>query len=446
MLKAIALPRRADAFEAAHGSAVACGGRVSAGRRRPVAATAWPDRAGAPWAGKRACVPFHTLHKKGSVPFGMATRVQHLEHWRDRRRHLWLVSLLVPMLPLVSLAAWAATGLEWTLWLTPVVIYGLIPLLDQLIGEDPNNPPEALVPQLAADPWYRWLAWGAVPAVWLTVAVAAWFAVHGGLSWIGWLGLAVSAGWTSGAGINVGHELGHKKAPLERWLARVALAPAGYGHFVVEHVRGHHRDVATPEDPASARMGESYYRFMLREIPGAFRRAWRLERERLGAQGGGALDPRNENLQAWALSVLFWGGLAAWLGAAVLPFALVQAAFAYSLLSAANYVEHYGLLRERGPDGRYVRPAPRHSWNSNRVVSNLVLYQLQRHSDHHAWPARPYQALRHFEEAPQLPTGYFGMFLLAMAPPLWRKVMDPRVLAHAGGDLARINRLRGQPA
>jgi len=369
----------------------------------------------------------------------MASSAADVLSWSDGRRQLWLVSLLLPMLPLPALWAWFVTGAEAWLWLTPAVVYGLAPLLDQWLAEDANNPPESRIRSLSADRWYRWLTWLAVPAVWLTVGVAAWVAASGVLSAFGWLGLAVSAGWSSGAGINAGHELGHKKNALERWLARFALAPACYGHFVVEHVRGHHRDVATPEDPASARYGESYYRFMLREIPGAFRRAWRLERERLAGLGRGPLDPRNENLQAWALSLLFWGGLLLALGPAVLPFMLVQALFAYSLLSAANYVEHYGLLRERLPDGRYERPAPRHSWNSNRVVSNLMLYQLQRHSDHHAWPARRYQCLRHFEEAPQLPTGYFGMFVIALVPPLWRRVMDSRVLAHVDGDWSRVN-------
>jgi alkane 1-monooxygenase len=371
----------------------------------------------------------------------MAASAAELIGWRDRRRPAWLVSLLLPMLPLAGLLGFTVLGGEAWLWLTPATVYGLVPLLDRWLGEDANNPPEVLVPTLESDAWYRWVAWLAVPAVWLTVVVVAWFAVHGELSPFGWLGLVLSAGWTSAAGINVGHELGHKKGALEPWLARFALAPACYGHFVVEHVRGHHRDVATPEDPASARYGESYYRFMLREIPGAFRRAWQLERERLAGLGRESIDLRNENLQGWGLSIVFWGGLLVVLGPAVLPFMLLQAVVAYSLLSAANYVEHYGLLRARLPNGRYERTAPRHSWNSNHVVSNLLLYQLQRHSDHHAWPARRYQSLRHFDEAPQLPTGYFGMFLLALVPPLWRRVMDPRVWHQAGGDPTRINQL-----
>ena len=372
----------------------------------------------------------------------MAASAADAAGWTDRRRSFWLVSLLLPMLPLAGVLGWQVSGGEAWLWLTPAVVYGLVPLLDQWLGEDSNNPPEDLLPALERDRWYRWLTWLAVPAVWATVSVTAWAAARGDMGAFGWLGLAVSAGWSSGAGINAAHELGHKKGSLERWLARFALAPACYGHFVVEHVRGHHRDVATPADPASARFGESYYGFMVREIPGALRRAWRLERARLAGLGRRAFDRGNENLQAWCLSLVFWGGLLLFLGPAVLPFMLAQAVFAYSLLSAANYVEHYGLLRQRLPDGRYERPAPQHSWNSNRIVSNLLLYQLQRHSDHHARPTRRYQCLRHCAEAPQLPAGYFGMFLVALVPPLWRRVMDPRVMAHVGGDPGRVNRLQ----
>ncbi|MGD8977100.1 MAG: alkane 1-monooxygenase, partial [Gammaproteobacteria bacterium] len=177
--------------------------------------------------------------------------------------------------------------------------------------------------------------------------------------------------------------------------------------------------------------------------PGALRRAWRLEAARLAGEQRGPWSVRNEILQTAVLTLGFWGALLFWLGPGILPFWLIQTAMAYSLLSSANYVEHYGLLRQRDANGRYERPKPRHSWNSNHVLSNILLYQLQRHSDHHAHAARRYQALRHFDEAPQLPSGYFGMFLLAFFPPLWFRVMDPRVVAHAEahaeGDGSRIN-------
>ena len=362
------------------------------------------------------------------------------QHFTDRRRPLWTLATLITLLPLVGAALHATTGLTAWLFLPLFLLYGVVPLLDRLLGEDTANPPEAAVPGLDADPYYRWLVYVGIALAWLTVVAGAWYATTAGLGVVGFIGMALGVGWTTGAAINMGHELGHKKGAGERLLARLALAPSGYGHFAIEHVRGHHRDVATPEDSASSRLGESYYRFVAREIPGAFRRAWSIESARLQRRGESAWSRHNEILQTAVITLALWAALLLWLGPLVVPFALIQGAFAYSLLSSANYVEHYGLLREKGPDGRYVRPQPRHSWNSNHLLSNLMLYQLQRHSDHHAHPTRRYQALRHFEEAPQLPSGYFGMFLVAFFPPLWFRVMDRRVLAHAGGDLTRINK------
>jgi alkane 1-monooxygenase len=137
--------------------------------------------------------------------------------------------------------------------------------------------------------------------------------------------------------------------------------------------------------------------------------------------------------------VILFGGLTAVFGLRVLPFLLLQAVLGFPLLEVVNYLEHYGLLRQRRPDGRYERTRAEHSWNSNNVASNVLLYHLQRHSDHHANPTRRFQALRHFDEAPQLPTGYAGMILLALVPPLWRRVMDPRLLEHYEGEVTRAN-------
>lgn len=357
----------------------------------------------------------------------------------DRRRVGWLLATALTLLPLVGIGLREAFGSDLWLFTPTLILYGLVPLMDAWTGEDQSNPSEQDVPALEADRYYRWVVYLSLPLLYLTLAGCAWYAVHADLSWLGYLGLAISAGWTAGAGVNAGHELGHKRDRTERRLAQLALAPAAYGHFCIEHNHGHHRDVATPEDSASSRMGEDYYRFMAREIPGAFRRAWRLEAARLAREQRGPWSARNEILQTAVLTLGFWGALLFWLGPGILPLWLIQTAMAYSLLSSANYVEHYGLLRQRDADGRYERPKPRHSWNSNHVLSNILLYQLQRHSDHHAHAARRYQALRHFDEAPQLPSGYFGMFLLAFLPPLWFRVMDPRVIAHAEGDESRIN-------
>jgi alkane 1-monooxygenase len=253
--------------------------------------------------------------------------------------------------------------------------------------------------------------------------------------------LAYVAGTSSGLGLNTGHELGHKHTRLEQGLARLVLAVPVYGHFTVEHGRGHHRWVATPEDHASARMGESIYRFALRELPGGIHRAWQLESQRLAAQGVSPWSRHNTMLQSYAVSFVLQAGLLAAFGWVMLPFLAIHNAVAWWQLTSANYVEHYGLLRERDAQGRYESPKPHHSWNANHVVTNLALFHLQRHSDHHANPSRRYQSLRHFEDLPQLPSGYFGMFPLAYVPPLWFRVMDARLLAlpQVRGDLSRVN-------
>jgi alkane 1-monooxygenase len=219
----------------------------------------------------------------------------------------------------------------------------------------------------------------------------------------------------------------------------VALAQSGYGHFFIEHNRGHHVRVATPEDPASARLGESFYGFLPRTVIGSLRSAWELERVRLARLQRPALSTRNDILGAWAMTVVLFAALTVGFGLVVLPYLLLQAVVGFSLLEVVNYLEHYGLLRQKREDGRYERTRPEHSWNSNSAASNVLLYHLQRHSDHHANPIRRYQALRHVEEAPQLPTGYAGMILLAVIPPLWRRVMDRRVLTHYDGRLELVN-------
>ncbi len=263
------------------------------------------------------------------------------------------------------------------------------------------------------------------------------------LPWHGVLAVIISTGMMGGFCINVGHELGHKRTVLEQTLAKLVLAPTCYGHFYVEHNRGHHRDVATPADPASARMGESIWRFVLREMPGAWRRAWALERQRLA---GRPWSWRNEVLQPLVLTIVLWSVLVWWLRPAVLGFLLAMSFWANFQLTSANYIEHYGLLRQIADNGKPEVCRPHHSWNSNHKVTNWMLFHLQRHSDHHAHAARRYQSLRHFPDVPALPNGYFGMFLLAYFPPLFFRVMDPRLLAAVGRDPARINFQPGRKA
>jgi alkane 1-monooxygenase len=360
--------------------------------------------------------------------------------WKDHKRHLWLFGLVVPLLPFgaaqwVDFSGWA--NIFW--YSGPIWILVMIPILDRIFGEDRTNPPDWAVEQLSADRYYRWCTYLFLPLQYLALVFACWIVATNDLAWWQELGYALTVGTVGGVAINTAHELGHKNVRAERMLAKVALAQTGYGHFYVEHNRGHHNRVATPEDPASSRLGESFWEFLPRTVVGSARSAWNLEARRLRGQHQRVWSLGNDVLTAWALSVVLLVTLTAVFGWVVLPFLLVQAVFGFSLLEVVNYLEHYGLLRQQRPDGRYERCNPQHSWNSNHVASNVILYQLERHSDHHAHPTRRYQALRHFDESPQLPSGYGLMLGVAYIPPLWRAVMDRRVLAHYDGDVTLAN-------
>ncbi|HWF32369.1 MAG TPA: alkane 1-monooxygenase [Solirubrobacteraceae bacterium] len=359
--------------------------------------------------------------------------------WRDPKRYFWLLGLVVPTLPFLAWGLVELTGLGVFWFYGPVLVFGIFPLLDLAVGLDARNPPESVIKQLEQDRYYRWCTYAYIPVQYAGLVFACWEWSHGGLSAIESIGLALTVAMVSGVAINTAHELGHKRASVERWLSKVALAQSGYGHFFIEHNRGHHVRVATPEDPASSRLGESFYRFLPRTVLGSLRSAWELERGRLTRLESSMWTPRNDILSAWAMTVVLFAALVAAFGVVVLPYLLIQAVLGFSLLEVVNYLEHYGLLRQRREDGRYERTRAGHSWNSNNAASNVLLYHLQRHSDHHANPVRRYQALRHVQDAPQLPTGYAGMIVTAMIPPLWRRVMDGRVLAHYEGDLGRAN-------
>lgn len=362
-------------------------------------------------------------------------------HYIDRKRRLWLLSVVYPLQPFLAIWLHHKTGNEFWFLLPVFLNFVAAPLLDWLIGEDRNNPPESVVMQLDQDLYYRRLTYLVVPLHFITLIGSAWYAVTQPLSWWAFALLAYVAGTTAGLAVNTGHELGHKNSKLEKLLAKIVLAVAAYGHFSVEHNRGHHKDVSTPSDPASARMGESIYKFSRREIPGAFRRAWQVERERLALRGKPVWHYSNPILQSYVITAAVSVLLIVLIGWQAVPFLLIHNVFAYWQLTSANYIEHYGLLRGRDLRGRYEKCQPHHSWNSNHVLSNLVLFHLERHSDHHSHPLRRYQSLRHFEDLPSLPNGYFGMYLLSYVPWLWFRVMDKRLmeLVHVQGDLDKVN-------
>ncbi|HEF5154081.1 alkane 1-monooxygenase [Burkholderia multivorans] len=369
----------------------------------------------------------------------MATSDAPAASWSDGKRYLWLLGALTITLPIFAAQLALSTGLHVFWWFGPLFAFGVIPVLDTLIGDDRDNPPEDVVPHLERERYYRLIVYLATLVEYVAFFMCVRIVGTHALAWYDYVGFALSLGAATGISINTAHELGHKTNRFERWLAKITLAPVAYGHFFVEHNRGHHVRVATAEDPASARYGESFWAFLPRTVVGSVRSAWRLERTRLARLGRSSWTWRNEVLHAWAMTVVVWGIAIAIGGAVVIPFLVIQAVYGASLLEVVNYVEHYGLGRRRLPNGRYERCTPQHSWNSNHVVTNLFLYQLQRHADHHANPTRSYQALRHFDDAPQLPAGYATMILLAYVPPLWYRVMNPRVVAHYRGNMAQSN-------
>jgi alkane 1-monooxygenase len=361
--------------------------------------------------------------------------------WTDSKRYVWLLGLVIPVTPFLAWGLVEATGLGVFWWLGPLLVYVLMPVLDSVIGTDAENPPDRILAWLERDRYYRWCTYAYIPLQYASLVGACALWAHGDLSFLESLGLACTVGVVSGFAINAAHELGHKRDKSEKWLAKIALAQTFYGHFFVEHNRGHHVRVATPEDPASSRLGESFYAFWPRTVKGSLTSAVELEWSRLRRLKRNPWTIKNDLLNAWLMSVVLFAGLTAIFGLSVLPWLAFQAVYGFTLLEIVNYLEHYGLTRQKKDDGRYERCRPEHSWNSNNVASNVFLYHLQRHSDHHANPTRRYQALRHFEEAPQLPSGYGGMIVVAAIPPLWRRIMDHRVLAHYGGDVTRANLL-----
>ena len=367
--------------------------------------------------------------------------------WRDAKRYLWILGLTMPLLPFLAVGLHQLTGWGVWLWLGPIVILGIVPLIDWAAGLDPSNPPDSVIKALEQDRYYRWLTYLFLPLQYAGFALAFWYIATGDLTLVNKIGLAVTVGFIGGLGINTAHELGHKKEAHERWLSKIALAQSCYGHFYIEHNRGHHVRVATPADPASSRVGESFYRFWPRTVFGSLASAWELESRRYSRRGQHPFRIGNDVINALLMTLALWAVMVVWLGPGIIPFLLIQAFIAITLLEAVNYLEHYGMLREIvGVPGkeRYERVEPRHSWNSNNIATNVLLYHLQRHSDHHAHPTRRYQALRDEKGAPALPTGYASMILLALVPPMWNRVMDPRVLDHFDGDMSRANIVPGK--
>lgn len=371
------------------------------------------------------------MHDSGNDPLAASIRrriVSRMPRWKPFG---YLLLLVVPTLPWRG--AWLADRLAWpdlAAWYPLFVLFVLVPLLDHLIGRDTANPADDEARRLDGRTYYRLIPLACLPGY---VALLVWSShafVTLPLTPLGKVGWLLSQGVIGGVvAINVAHELVHRHTRIEPWFGGALLACVCYAGFKVEHVRGHHVHVATPEDTSSAPVGMNVYAFIANALVRNPANAWRLEARRLELKGLPAFSRHNELLAWHGLSVLMLTGFTIAFGVMGALFFLAQSALAAATLEVINYVEHYGLVRRRQADGRYERTTHRHSWNSSFLFTNLLLLQLQRHSDHHAHPGRRYPSLRHHDDAPQLPSGYAGMFVLALVPPLWFAVMNPRARA-----------------
>jgi alkane 1-monooxygenase len=337
------------------------------------------------------------------------------------------------IIPALTLVGYYLGG-AWN-FITIVFVFVVIPIIDEWVGKDSENVPENLAPIISEEAYYRFVLyfWSIVQFAFLFWSIYV-IAQQDMTTWE-YLGFCLSVPLvTGGIGITVAHELGHKKEKLERFLAKMLLMTTCYMHFYIEHNRGHHVHIGTPKDPATSRKDEHFYAFWLRTVKDSYLSAWDLEFERMKKKGLPKFSWHNDMI--WftlfplafcailTLVISIWKGQFIW---DVPIFFFMQSILGFSLLEAVNYIEHYGILRKEIAPNKYEKVNTLHSWNANQLVSNFFLFQLQRHSDHHAYAHRKYQILRHIEESPQLPAGYPAMILLALVPPLWFRVMNKKL-------------------
>lgn len=316
----------------------------------------------------------------------------------------------------------------WWSPLTFVIAFVLLPFFELFVSQSTYNYPKEIEKSKKKDRLFDFLVYLNVPLQWAVIAFFLYRVAFTSLGNWEFAGMILSVGICCGVlGINVAHELGHRRKKYEQWMAKALLLSSLYMHFFIEHNRGHHKNVSTDLDPASSKRNESIYTFYFRSIIGSYLHAWKLENARLRKMGKSIFSLRNEMIRYHIWEGLLVAGIFAFLGAkAGLAFLAVSLG-GYLLLESVNYIEHYGLRRKEISPGRYEKTLPRHSWNSNHALGRIFLYELTRHSDHHYLASRKYQVLRHMDEAPQLPTGYPGAILLALIPPVWFKTMNKRI-------------------
>ena len=340
--------------------------------------------------------------------------------------------LIVYAFPLITV--WGANWGPMGFYACVVAAFVVVPILDLLVGNNLKSPEDSQQKALSQALQYKLVLWVFVPVQILLLLWAARLFCQPSSGLWERVGLILSVGTvTGGIGITFAHELGHRNGVFERSLSRILLMTVCYGHWHIEHVVGHHAHVATPRDPATARANQSLYAFLWQTVPGTFKGSWALERERGQRRHKGLSLRISQILMLNRMVYILLGQLLIALFFAIVfqPLALCfffgQSFVAILLLEIINYIEHYGLTRRLLPDGRYEKVTAAHSWNCTTRISNWLLINLQRHSDHHMHPSLRYPQLHHMPGSPQLPTGYAGMVIIALLPPLFRALVHPRM-------------------
>lgn len=312
-------------------------------------------------------------------------------------------------------------------WVAPIFVFGFIPLLELIIGSSNHNPTEEKLQKRLNDPFFDYVLYLFFALQVLTCLFFVWYTTNTEIGTLTWWGHVTSMGICCGTfGINIAHELGHRVNKKEQFMAKVLLLSSLYMHFFIEHNRGHHKKVATPDDPSTARLNEPVQFFWMRSMVQTWLEAWRLEFVRLKRKGLVKFSLSNEMLQFQIIQLIMVLVIYYFFGFTSMLSWIIAAFIGAILLETINYIEHYGLFRKKENE-YYERVEHWHSWNSNHLVGRLLLFELSRHSDHHYKSNKKYQILENSNVAPQMPTGYPGMMVLAQFYPIWIFVMNPKV-------------------
>jgi len=302
-----------------------------------------------------------------------------------------------------------------------------IPLLELFMKPDSDNLSVAEEEMSKNDKFYDIILYLFVPVIFFLIWEFL-ISMKETLSTFDTVGRILSMGIICGGfGINIAHELGHRSNKIEQFLSKMLLIPSLYMHFFIEHNRGHHKRVSTKEDPSSARYGENIFSFWLRAVVTGYISAWKLEKVKLLRKGKKFISLDNEMIIFQFVQFLFIYLIFYFFGFTIMGYFLVCSVIGFLLLETVNYIEHYGLERTKNKNGKYERVKPFHSWNSNHPIGRIMLFELSRHSDHHFNASRKYQILKNHDNSPEMPTGYPGMMILALFPPLWFYVMNKKI-------------------